>query len=61
LPLPWTPQSYLEEGIGLLEMARSTQRLFENEQPLEKRRLLNFVIERVAEGWPASRNIQTTI
>jgi site-specific DNA recombinase len=37
-------QSYLEEGIGLLEMARSTQRLFENEQPLEKRRLLNFVL-----------------
>jgi hypothetical protein len=28
-------QSYLEEGIGLLETARSTQRLFENEQPLK--------------------------
>ena len=37
-------QSYLDEGITILEMAQNAQRLFENEQPMEKRRLLNFVV-----------------
>ena len=36
-------QNYLEEGISILEMARSAQRLFDHEEPMEKRRLLNFV------------------
>jgi hypothetical protein len=29
-------QHYLEEGINILEMARDAQRLFDNEQPMEK-------------------------
>ncbi len=37
-------QHYLEEGVTMLEMARNAQRLFDNEQPMEKRRLLNFVV-----------------
>ena len=37
-------QHYLEEGITILEMARNAQRLFDQEQPMEKRRLLNFVV-----------------
>jgi site-specific DNA recombinase len=37
-------QSYLEEGIRLLELARNAQRLFEKQEPREKRRLLNFVV-----------------
>lgn len=39
-----TDRSYLEEGIGLLNMARAAQRLFAQEPPLQKRRLLNFVL-----------------
>ena len=37
-------RSYLEEGVRLLELARSAQRLFEKQEPREKRRLLNFVV-----------------
>jgi site-specific DNA recombinase len=37
-------QSYLEEGVRLLELARDAQRLFEKQEPREKRRLLNFVV-----------------
>src|SRR5262249_54857450 len=37
-------QSYLEEGVRLLELARNAQRLFEKQNPREKRRLLNFVV-----------------
>jgi site-specific DNA recombinase len=37
-------QSYLEEGVRLLELARNAQGLFENQEPREKRRLLNFVV-----------------
>jgi site-specific DNA recombinase len=37
-------QSYLEEGVRLLELARSAQRLFGNQEPREKRRLLNFLV-----------------
>jgi hypothetical protein len=55
-------QSYLEKEIGLFEMPRSTQRLFENEQPLEKTPPLEFrTIELVVEGWHASRNVQATV
>ena len=36
--------SYLEEGIGLLELARNAHRLFDKQEPMEKRRLLNFVV-----------------
>jgi site-specific DNA recombinase len=37
-------QSYLEEGITILEMARDARRLFEQRQAMDKRRLLNFVV-----------------
>jgi site-specific DNA recombinase len=36
--------SYLEEGVQLLELARNAQRLFAQQEPREKRRLLNFVL-----------------
>ena len=37
-------QSYLEEGVALLELARNAQRLFKKQEPREKRRLLDFVV-----------------
>jgi site-specific DNA recombinase len=37
-------QSYLEEGVQLLELAKNAHRLFKKQQPREKRRLLNFVV-----------------
>jgi site-specific DNA recombinase len=37
-------QSYLEEGVRLLELAHDARRLFVNQEPREKRRLLNFVL-----------------
>jgi site-specific DNA recombinase len=37
-------KSYMEEGVQLLELARNAQRLFERQEPREKRRLLNFVL-----------------
>ena len=37
-------QSYMDEGIQILELARNAQKLFERQQPREKRRLLNFVL-----------------
>jgi len=36
-------QSYLDEGIALLEMARDARKMFEIQTAGEKRRLLNFV------------------
>jgi len=37
-------QSYLEEGVRILELARNAQRLFLKQEPREKRRLLNFLV-----------------
>ena len=37
-------RSYMDEGVQILELARSAQTLFEQQQPREKRRLLNFVL-----------------
>ena len=37
-------QSYMDEGVQILELARNAQKLFERQQPREKRRLLNFVL-----------------
>jgi site-specific DNA recombinase len=37
-------QTYLEEGIQLLELARRAPELFARQQPREKRRLLDFVL-----------------
>jgi site-specific DNA recombinase len=37
-------QSYMDEGVQILELARDAQRLFEHQEPRQKRRLLNFVL-----------------
>ncbi len=37
-------QSYMAEGIRLLELARNARRLFEKQEAREKRRLLDFVV-----------------
>ncbi|MDY6893772.1 MAG: recombinase family protein [Chloroflexota bacterium] len=37
-------QTYIDEGIRILELARSASALFEKQEPCEKRRLLNFVL-----------------
>src|SRR5208337_253040 len=37
-------QSYREEGVALLDLARNAQKLFAKQEPREKRRLLNFVL-----------------
>jgi len=37
-------QSYMAEGIRLLELARNARRLFEKQQAREKRRLLDFLV-----------------
>jgi DNA invertase Pin-like site-specific DNA recombinase len=37
-------QSYIEEGIRLLDLAHRAHRLFENQPPSEKRKLLDFVL-----------------
>jgi DNA invertase Pin-like site-specific DNA recombinase len=37
-------QSYMNEGVQILELARNAQKLFEQQEPREKRRLLNFVL-----------------
>src|SRR5690606_12158693 len=37
-------QSYMEEGLRILELARNAQALFERQPAREKRRLLNFVL-----------------
>jgi site-specific DNA recombinase len=37
-------QSYLNEGVALVELAQNAQSLFERQDAREKRRLLNFVL-----------------
>ena len=37
-------QSYMNEGVQILELAQNAQKLFEQQEPREKRRLLNFVL-----------------
>jgi site-specific DNA recombinase len=37
-------QSYLEEGVQLLELVRNAQRLFAKQEAKEKRRLLGFLV-----------------
>jgi site-specific DNA recombinase len=37
-------RSYMEEGVQLLELAQNAQKLFGQQEPREKRRLLNFVL-----------------
>lgn len=37
-------QSYMDEGVQILELVRNAQRLFERQEPREKRRLLSFLL-----------------
>ena len=37
-------KSYMDEGVQLLELARKAQELFAQQEPREKRRLLNFLL-----------------
>jgi hypothetical protein len=37
-------QSHLEDGVKILELAKNAQRLFDKQEPREKRRLLSFVV-----------------
>jgi site-specific DNA recombinase len=37
-------QRYMDEGVQLLELAKTAQKLFEQQPPREKRRLLNFLL-----------------
>jgi site-specific DNA recombinase len=37
-------QTYMDEGVQILELARNAQRLFKRQEPRQKRRLLDFVL-----------------
>ena len=37
-------ESYMDEGVKVLELARNARRLFDKQEPREKRRLLNFLV-----------------
>ncbi len=37
-------QSYMDEGVQILELASKAQKLFESQEPRQKRRLLNFLL-----------------
>ena len=37
-------QSYMDEGVQILELASKAQALFENQEPRQKRRLLDFLL-----------------
>jgi len=37
-------QSYMDGGVQILELARNAQKLFGQQEPREKRRLLNFIL-----------------
>jgi site-specific DNA recombinase len=45
--------SYMDEGVQLLELAGNAQKLFEQQEPREKRRLLNFLLSNCT--WRAGR------
>ena len=37
-------QSYMDEGVRILELARNVQKLFAQQEPCQKRRLIDFVL-----------------
>ena len=37
-------QSYMDEGVQILELASNAQKLFQSQEPRQKRRLLNFLL-----------------
>jgi site-specific DNA recombinase len=46
-------QSYFAEGIQLMELARRAPELFEQQEPKEKRRLLDFALSNCT--WPSGK------
>jgi hypothetical protein len=55
-------QSYMEEGVQILELARNAQRLFERQEPRQKRRLLNFLLSNCSwEGGRGPRHLPPTL
>jgi hypothetical protein len=40
----------LDEGVQILELARNAQRLFAQQEPRQKRRLLNFILSNCSWG-----------
>jgi site-specific DNA recombinase len=50
-------QSYMDEGVQILELARNAQRLFERQEPRQKRRLLNFVLSNCT--WKDGKMVDT--
>lgn len=50
-------RSYMEEGVRIFELARNAQRLFDQQEPREKRRLLNFVLSNCS--WDAGVVVST--
>ena len=55
-------QSYMDEGVQILELARNAQSLFERQEPRQKRRLLNFVLSNcVWEDGEVRANIPPTV
>jgi hypothetical protein len=37
-------KSYMDEGVQIIELANNAQTLYENQEPRQKRRLLNFLL-----------------
>ena len=37
-------ESYMDEGVKVLELARNARRLFDKQEPREQRRLLDFLV-----------------
>src|SRR5262249_6160929 len=50
-------ESYMDEGVQILELARNAQKLFEKQEPREKRRLLNFLLSNCS--WEGGQLIAT--
>jgi hypothetical protein len=46
-------QTYIEEGVRLLELANDAYRLFQKQKSTDKRQLLNFVLSNCT--WAAAR------
>jgi len=55
-------ESYMEDGVRLLELARNARQLFARQAPGEKKRLLNLLLVELHMGRRrGSRNLSTTV
>jgi site-specific DNA recombinase len=50
-------QAHMHDGVQLLELARDAQRLFECQEPRQKRRLLNFLLSNCT--WEGGKVVAT--